>query len=253
MRLAALRALAWGSVGVLLVNPACHRQAAARTDVLLDNSLSMTDATSDARWRAAVDSARAAAGRSGRIVVFGAEPGPFDAASPPSAPTSLLLPALREAAGRGSRVVVVTDGLVDDAASLPDDLLRRARIVVVPRAQRPDVGIAALVLPAALRAGDTTSARIDLIAAGTAAGDTVLLELLEQGRVVARARMPLGAGGSLTRELTFVPAGVGQTAEVRRYEAAYRLPEGRRAARRRATDRGVGVAGQRHRALHRCA
>lgn len=217
--LALLRGVSWGAVGVLLLNPACHRTGPARTDVLLDASLSMTDAAGDARWRAAVDSARAAQGAGGSIVAFGGIPRPFDEQTRPDAGTSLLLPALRDAAARGSRVVVVTDGLVDDAASLPDDLLRAARIVVLPRADRPDAGIAALTLPAALRAGDTATARVDIVADGTAALDTVTLELLEQGRMVSRVRVPLGVGGSLVRDLSFVPAPGGTVPELRRYEA----------------------------------
>lgn len=204
---------------MLLVNPACHRVGAARTDVLLDASLSMTDPGGDARWRAAIDSAQAAAGRSGRITAFGATPLPFAPAMHADAPVSLLLPALRDAAARGGRIVVVTDGMVDDAASLPDALLRGARIVVIPRADRPDAGIASLSIPAALRAGDTARARVNVIAAGTTAGDSVTLELLEQGRVAARTRIALGAGGSFERELSFVPAPAGTSAETRRFEA----------------------------------
>ena len=55
--LALLRALAWAGVAALLVDPGCRGQPPAPT-VLLDASLSMTDPAGDARWRAAVDTAR---------------------------------------------------------------------------------------------------------------------------------------------------------------------------------------------------
>jgi len=217
--LAALRAAAWGAVGVLLLNPSCHRDTTDRVTVLLDGSRSMTEAAGGTRWRTALDTARALAGRDGQILVFGAEPHVLAADSTPSAMTSRLLPALREAAVRGGRLVVVTDGEVDDAGAIPDDLLRAARVVIVPRPPVPDAGVAALALPAALRAGDTATATVDVTAAGTAPGDTVVLELLERGRRVASTRVALGAGGTVRRDLPFVPAPVGSGVEERRYQA----------------------------------
>jgi hypothetical protein len=217
--LAVLRTAAWGAVAVLLINPSCHRELAARTQVLIDGSLSMTDPASDARWRAAADTARAAAGSAGRIVVFGDLPSTFTPATRPDARTSRLLPALRDAASRGGRIVVVTDGEVDDAPSLPADLLGAARIVVLPRPPVPDVGISGLDLPAALRAGDTAVAHVELVAAGTSPNDAVTLELREQGHVVARVRVSLGAGGNIARDLGFVPAPASGVPETRRYEA----------------------------------
>ena len=217
--LAVLRALAWGSVGLLLVNPSCRRSTEGRVTVLLDGSLSMSDATGVDRWLAAVDSARAAAGRSGTIIVFGAEPRLYSATTQPDAPTTLLLPALREAASRGAGTVIVTDGALDDAAGIPEDLLRSARVVLVPRPDVPDAGVAALLIPATLRAGDTAIATVDIAAAGTSAADTVLVELLEQGRRLATARVALGAGGTVRRDVPFVPSPAGGAGQVRRYEA----------------------------------
>ena len=96
--LALLRATAWGAVAALLVNPACRSAGADGTTVLLDGSLSMSEPAGDARWRAAVDTARAIAGRAGRIVLFGDEPQMWAEGATPSANGSRLLPALREAA-----------------------------------------------------------------------------------------------------------------------------------------------------------
>ena len=223
--LALLRAVAWGCLGALLIDPGCRRSdAGAPPVVLLDRSLSMTDpgdpAAGGARWHAALDSARTAAGRAGRIIGFGAQPAPLTGRSRPDAPASRLLPAWREAAALGGPVTVVTDGELDDARDLPPDL-RLARVVVLPRPARADVGVAGLDLPATLRAGDTVTASVMLVAAGTAPSDTATVELREGPRAVATARVALGAGGSLRRELRFVPAAppAGVDREVRRYEA----------------------------------
>jgi hypothetical protein len=225
--LAVLRAVAWGSLAVLLLDPGCRRSGgAAPPIVLLDHSRSMSDpgdatGAGGARWRAALDTARAIAGRGGRILLFGAQPAALGAGARPDAPASRLVPAWREAAALGGPVAVVTDGEVDDARDLPPDFLSAARVVVLPRASRTDVGVAGLDLPLALRAGDTAAADLVVVAAGTAPGDTVRVELLEGARVVARARVATGSGGSFRRELRFVPAAppAGSDREVRRYEA----------------------------------
>ena len=209
--LAVLRAVAWGSLAVLLLNPGCRRTGAAAPVVLLDHSYSMSDpgeaaGAGGARWRRALDTARAIAGRGGRILLFGAQPAAFSAGAGPDAPATRLVPAWREAAALGGPVAVVTDGEVDDAQDLPPDFLRAARVVVLPRPERADVGVAGFDLPPALRSGDTATAVVVLVAAGTAPSDTASLELLEGPRVVARTRVALGGGGSLRRELRFVPA-----------------------------------------------
>src|SRR5439155_13747040 len=97
--------------------------------VLLDASLSMTGAP----WRAALDSARGFARRRAVVWRFGTGVTAFDTA-PPAAGASHLGPALEAAAGRAGEVVVVTDGNVDDLASIPVDLLRRPRVIVQARA-----------------------------------------------------------------------------------------------------------------------
>lgn len=219
LMLAALRAAAWGLVAALLVNPGCARAGDEPVTVLLDASRSMSDPVGEARWRQARERARDAAGGSGRILGFGTEPRLFSDSVRPDAPATQLLPALREAAARGGRVVVVTDGVVDDRDAIPADLLASARVVLVPARDGRDAGALALDLPASLRAGDTALAVIDVAVQGAAPGgaDTVLIELLEAGRVVARARAAASAGGVIRHELRFVPAAAAADREVRRY------------------------------------
>jgi len=223
--LAALRAVAWGAVALLLLDPGCRRSGAgAPPVVLLDASLSMSDpgapAAGGKRWQAALDTARALAGARGHILLFGAEPVALRPGARPIAPSSRLLPAWREAAALGGAIAVVTDGEVDDPADLPEDF-RSTRVVVLPRPARADVGVAAFDLPVSLRAGDTARAVVAVVAAGTAPADTATLELREGSRVIARARVAVGAGGTMRRELTFVPSPPAGAAEreVRRYEA----------------------------------
>jgi hypothetical protein len=223
--LAVLRAVAWGSVGLLLLDPGCHRSGSATPPiVLLDASLSMSDPgggpAGGPRWHAAVDRARAMAGARGHVLLFGAEPVALRPDAHPFAPASRLLPAWREAAALGGRISVVTDGEVDDARDLPEDF-RATPVVVLPRRVPTDVGISGFDLPISVRAGDTVLAVVSLAAVGTAPGDTAMLELREGARVAARERVAVGTGGTMRRELRFVPAppAAGAEREVRRYEA----------------------------------
>jgi hypothetical protein len=214
--LALLRALAWAGVAALLVDPGCRGRPAAPT-VLLDASLSMTDPAGDGRWRAALDSARRLAA-GGPVVLFGVAPVAWREGARPAAPASRLLPALRDALSRGGPIVVVTDGAVDDAAALPPDALRAARIVVLPRPAANDAGIAGVDLPAVLVAGDTAVAVVTVVSAGATPADSATVEFREAGRLAGRLRVPLG-GGAVTANVRFVPAAAGADRAVRRYEA----------------------------------
>jgi hypothetical protein len=186
----------------------------------------MTDpgdpAAGGARWRAALDSARAIAGPRGQVLLFGGEPVALRPGARPAAPATRLLPAWREAAALSGAIAVVTDGEVDDARDLPADF-EATRVVVLPRPARPDVGVSSFDLPISMRAGDTALAVVTVAAARTSPGDTATLEIREGARVVVRERVDVGAGGGATvrRELRFVPAppAAGADQEVRRYEA----------------------------------
>lgn len=214
--LAVLRAVAWAGVAALLVDPGC-RHGTVPPAVLLDGSLSMLDPGGDARWRAAEDSARRLAA-GGPVVLFGATPVAWHPGARPAAATSLLLPALREAISRGGPIVIVTDGEVDDAAALPPDVMRSARIVVLLRPSLPDVALAALRLPPVLAAGDTAMAEVEVTAGGAARRDSATVELREEGRVVARGRVGLSSGSGRA-QLRFVPAAPSGDRALRRYEA----------------------------------
>ena len=214
--LALLRALAWAGVAALLVDPGCRGRPPAPT-VLLDASLSMSDAFGDIRWRAAVDTARRLAA-GGPIVLFGATPISWREGARPTAAASRLLPALREALSRGGPIAVVTDGVVDDAAALPAEALRAARVVVLPRPAVPDAGIAGVELPAVLVAGDTAVAQVAVASAGATPAESATVELREEGRSVGRTRVPL-AGPAARAAVRFVPAPAVADRALRRFEA----------------------------------
>jgi hypothetical protein len=216
--LALLRAAAWGTAAVLLVNPGCRGTRAAAVTVLLDGSRSMTDAAGTTRWQAARDTARVLAGAEGRILLFGTVPRLLGDSARPDAPATLLLPALREAAAAGGRLIIVTDGVVDDAASLPADLLAAAQVVLVPRAVGADAGIAALDLPPAFQAADTVGAAVQVVGRGGAPLDSADVELTEAGRVVARTRVAIGGERAARAVMRFVAAPASQGG-VRRYTA----------------------------------
>ena len=113
----ACRAVAWGALGLLLLNVSCPVAGTIRRPlVLLDASLSLT--APGGRWREARDSAA----RWGDVRRFGDERGSADTL--PTRGRSLLAPALTAASASDRPVLVVTDGEIEDAADIPPDLLQ---------------------------------------------------------------------------------------------------------------------------------
>ncbi len=141
MRLVMPRVVAVLALILLLWNPASSRvlPSGDQPIVLLDASLSMTGAP----WQAALDSARGYARRRAVVWRFGTTVAAFDTA-PPTAGASRLGPGLEAAAGRAGDVIVITDGNVDDVASILPDLMRRPRVIVQPRPAFFDAYIASV-------------------------------------------------------------------------------------------------------------
>src|SRR5437667_6380147 len=161
---AALRAAALGALVLLVWNPSAARVAAGGAPplVLLDASLSM--AGHAGRWRGALDTARALA-QGGIIWRFGERVAGFDTL-PPTDGASRLAPALDAAAARGGPVTVVSDGAIADLADIPPDLVRRARIVVLPRTPFFDAFVASVEGPRRVAARDTIRLRVSFGTAG---------------------------------------------------------------------------------------
>jgi len=201
--LAVLRAMGGLALVLLLWNPVTTRAIAPDTQpiVLLDASLSMTS-----RWRAALDTARALSAGAGALVWrFGDRVAAFDTAAPAEA-TSHLAPALETAAARGGEVIVVTDGAVDDAASIPPDLLRQPRVVLLPRAPFFDAFVAGLDGQRRLTATDTLRLRVSYGAAGKREGGsgkrTATLVVSDGSRRLQAQTVSLPDSGTVSASLT---------------------------------------------------
>jgi hypothetical protein len=168
--LAALRVTGVGALLLLIWNPAAVRLGVGDAPrlVLLDASLSM--AGRGGHWAAALDTARALA-RGDVIWRFGAHVTAFDTTAPRDGATRLG-PALAAAAARGGPVAIVTDGAVSDAANVPADLLRLARIVVLPRTPLFDAFVSDVSGPSRVGARDTVRLRVSYGTAGKAPGET---------------------------------------------------------------------------------
>jgi len=198
-----LRVVAALALILLLWNPASSRllPAGDQPIVLLDASLSMTGAP----WRAALDSARGFARRRAVVWRFGTAVTAFDTA-PPAAGASHLGPALEAAAGRAGEVVVVTDGNVDDLASIPLDLLRRPRVIVQPRAPFFDAYVASVEGVRHVTRGDTVRLRVSYGTAGTKEGGrgkgTATLVVSVGGRRLATQGVWLPDSGILETSIT---------------------------------------------------
>ncbi|HEY3279438.1 MAG TPA: hypothetical protein VGJ83_02915 [Gemmatimonadales bacterium] len=196
-----LRATGLGALLLLLWNPLATRPlpAGVQSIVLLDASLSMRRGA----WPAARDSARALAGGQGGLVWrFGARVASFDTA-PPSDGASRLGPALEAAAARGGEVTVVTDGAVDDLASIPADLLRRPRVVVLPRSSFRDAFVASVDGQRRVASTDTVRLRVSYGTAG----------MREAGGGMRDAALAVSVGGArlLSRRVTLPDSGTAST------------------------------------------
>lgn len=206
---ALLRALGLGALVLLLWNPTTARVAAGGGPlVLLDASLSL--AGHGGRWREALDTARALA-RGGVVWRFGDRVAAFDTL-PPGDGASRLAPALAAAVARGGELVVVSDGAITDAADLPRDLVRRARIVVLPRAPFFDGFVASVEGPRRLAAGDTIRLRVSYGTAGPSgagrSAHTATLAVSAAGRRLAARVVPLPDSGVVAADIAIPPSSV---------------------------------------------
>lgn len=199
------RAIAWFALGALLLNFSCPSRPGplARPLVLLDGSLSMRAA--GGQWQAARDSARTL----GDVTLFGDAP-----ASPDSLPSygrSNLAPAIAAAAASDRRVVVMTDGEIDDLAELAPEALARVGIRIFPRTASADLAITRFRGPDRVTAGDTIRLDVEVRAFGSAS-DSARVEIRQDQRVLARRALRLGAQGSGT--LTFAVPSAGLSGDV---------------------------------------
>ncbi len=199
--MALLRTAGVAALALLLVNPARPAPpGSAPATVLLDGSLSMAG-----RWREALDSARALAGRSGSIYRFGARVAPADTL-PPEDGSTRLADALRLAQGRPGPIVVVSDGEIEDADALEPSLLAGVRVVLLPRTPQPDAALLDVSLPERLARGDSLPVDLTIGTSGPLGAGTARLEVSLDGRVVLRRELDLPpAPGTARRHVVLGP------------------------------------------------
>lgn len=165
---AALRALAVALLVALALDAAAGRAAQRSPLVALDVSASWTRGSRHTAWQRAVRLAGSL--RTDSLLLFGDS---VRAGTPPAVPgdaRSDVRTLAERALAAGRPLVVVTDGILDNAPSL-DALPSGSRIELVAGADRPDAALVALDAPRAVVAGDSITARLTVSASGTGARD----------------------------------------------------------------------------------
>jgi hypothetical protein len=186
------RALGWAALGLLLVNLSCAGRASIRRPVvLLDASLSLQAA--GGKWDEALSLAR----REGTPRLIGAAQGD----TTPSGGQSLLGPALAAARGSSGRVVVITDGEIEDADDLPRDLLETATIRVLPRSPVPDLAVTRVEGATRLSVGDSLRLTVEVVAFHGSGGRRVTVTAREGSRVWLRGAVQVPDSGTARLEL----------------------------------------------------
>jgi len=182
------RGIGWGVVALLLVNASCPSvRRSAHPIVLLDASLSMQSA--GAKWAQSLELARA----TGEVRRVGALPGDTTA----SGGRSRLAAAIAGARSGDRPVVVITDGEVEDADAIPEDILAGSTVRVLPRDTVPDVALVRVSGVTRLTPGDTVGIEVEAQAFGPApsAPRSLGVEAREGDRIWLRAPLVLDAGG----------------------------------------------------------
>lgn len=229
--LAALRAGALLLVLALLFDPRLPWGDAGADSarwVLLDASLSMAAAPAgvESPWQAARERARALEAEGWRVVPFGdgltALP-TADSAATPDAPTTRLAEALRRAAEAGAAEVrVLSDLRFHDAVETGSVLAQGPGPVSFEGfgAEVSNAGVTGLDIPDVLGRDRPRDATIELL--GDGSGDSVRVEIREEGRVVATWTGTTPPAGRLRRVSVALPP-PGPEGRVR-YTATATLP-----------------------------
>ncbi|MGD8288584.1 MAG: hypothetical protein PVI31_08180 [Gemmatimonadota bacterium] len=168
--------------------------------VLLDASLSMGAAPNGgaSAWDAAVDRAGELDRAGWSVVSFGGatELGVPDDDAAPTELTTLLAPALTRAVEAGvTRVRVLSDLRFEDAVAVRSALGSLPLDVEFERFgdEMPNAGISLFDVPDLARAEGSVTAEVEVH--GGAPGDSLLVQVLEEGEIVAEARVPAPSSG----------------------------------------------------------
>lgn len=194
------RGVAWSALLLLLFNLALPRRASERRPiVLLDASLSMDAA--GGHWRQALDSAT----RLGDVRRFGDDRAGDTMAF---AGRSRLTPALMAAAASDRPVVVLTDGELDDGATLPPDLRQRATFRLFPRDSVPDYAITMVDAPGRVTAGDSIPVDFEVASLAGAAEADLQVSMRLGVRILGSATVHVNRSGATRSRLALPSRGL---------------------------------------------
>lgn len=199
--LAALRVVAVALVIALVLDLQVGVAAPVAPMVALDVSGSWLRSGDTASWRIATDSARAAAG--GAMVLFGDSAREGTIPATPQDRASAVAPVLQRAAAAGKRVVIVTDGALDDADVL-SQTLPGSRVVVVAARSVADRAVADLNAPAEGRVGDTLTLQARVVADAAVDAPTTMRLTLDAATLGEVPVPPMAAGGESVIEIRVV-------------------------------------------------
>ncbi len=230
--LTALRALVLALTALLLINPRIPGSGApggtAGEWLLLDASLSMgaTPPDGESGWDEAL--ALPAVRSAGRTILFSSVARPLDGpleSAQPLGPASRLADAVRIAAEGGAPAVrIVSDFRLTDlveALALVDVAGMRAGLHPVG-SDLPNVGIAEALFPDYIATGDTASAEVAVFASSVDGGDSVRIEVRDEGRLVGAAVVAAPGAGALRRVRIPLPSPAGDL-ELHRYQVTASL------------------------------
>ena len=203
--LALLRLLSVSAAVALLLDLPIGAARPPAPLVALDASASWLRSGDEVAWRAALDSARAAS-EAGPILLFGDSVRSATMQSQPNDLASNVAPAIQRATAAGQRVVIITDGAVDDAEAL-QQAVAGSRVIVVPLRAGADRAVADIGAVSEARVGDTLTVQARIVADAAMPAAT-LRWLLDSIRVGESTVPPLAAGGeALVESRIVIPPG----------------------------------------------
>jgi len=178
--LVVLRALAWVLMAALVLDAPAAPRRAVPPIAALDVSASWLRGGDSARWHRAVSAARNA---SSDVLFWGDSVRSGPAPAFPSDVATRAFPLAERALAVGRPLVLVTDGELDDPASLAS-LPAGSRVEVLARMPAIDAAVVSLDAPRAVVAGDTLEARVT-VRAGDVAATHATLALIAGTEVLA--------------------------------------------------------------------
>ncbi|MDB4912184.1 MAG: hypothetical protein JWO39_3007 [Gemmatimonadetes bacterium] len=194
--LAVLRTLAWIIVLALLFDAPAGPRRAVPPIAALDVSESWLRGGDSALWRRGISSAR---GASSELLLWGDSARTGSAPSIPRDAATRAMPLAERALAVGRPLVLITDGELDDPASLTS-LPAGSRVEVLAHPAAIDAAVIALDAPRAVVANDTLEARVT-VRAGELPVRGATLSLVAGSDVIAT--MPIDSlAGRVERTLT---------------------------------------------------